>query len=459
MFFPISDDNPAQRRPVVNFALIGINIVAFLATLALRDPSTVVQWTMVPADLHWPTLFTNLFLHANVIHLLGNLWMLYIFGDNVEDRLGHVGYALFYFAGGLAADAAHIATHPTSDIPTLGASGAISAVMGAYVCFFPHQKVRTLVFLGFFFTFWEIPAFIWMGIWFVEQLLLIRGGLAGGVAYSAHIGGFLAGAAIGVAVRVAADHWPSRRRAELPDARTPERRLFAPIPDDPGIEFMDEPGDVFSVLRLNGEPTDVGRIGEIVAAVTNEAPSAVSSRLETTRGMIARAIPRDAAGRIQRELHTHGIPTAIILHNRSNFPPKPVPVEGASWDDRVLRLRAGEQMLMVPWSAPFLFAGARLDGRAFIDVFLNRRTAYRILDARHVPLTEVDPLSRKEVSMDLAGFARAVLDRGGSGSTNDGVRAAADTTGWGQLDFRSATDYDDYIFWLYNLILAQSPRP
>ena len=137
MFFPLSDDNPTRRRPIVNYTLIALNVVAFLLTLGVRNPENVIHWTMVPADLHWPTLFTSLFLHANWIHLLGNMWMLWIFGDNVEDRLGRPGYVAFYLVCGLAADAAHILTNAASEIPTLGASGAIAGVMGAYIWFFP----------------------------------------------------------------------------------------------------------------------------------------------------------------------------------------------------------------------------------------------------------------------------------------------------------------------------------
>jgi len=454
MFFPLGDDNPTQRRPIVNYIIIAINVLAFLATLPLH-PDDLIRWEMVPSDLQWQTLFTSMFLHAGWVHLIGNLWMLWVFGDNVEDRLGHLGYVVFYLVSGLAADAAHIATHPGSPIPTLGASGAIAGVMGAYVCFFPHQRVKTLVFFLFFIDFWLIPAFVWIGIWFLEQVFLSMKGLAGGVAYTAHIGGFVAGAAVGGVVRLLADRWPSSRgRREPLEARAGARRLFTPIPDDPGIEYIDEPGDGYSVLRLSEDPADVDRIGQVVAGLTNESTADVAARLEATRGMIARAVPREAAGRIQRELHVLGIPSAIILHNRSNFPPRTIPVEGASWDDRTLRLRAGEQIAMVPWSAPFLLVGARIDGQPFVDVFVNRRTAYRISAGRPVPLTEVDPTSRREISTDLAGFARAALDRT-AGATNDGVRAAAGLSDWGRLDFRSPADYDDYIFWLYNLTLAK----
>src|SRR5579859_2266516 len=146
MFIPIGDDNPTERTPYVNYALIAINVAVFLFS-GMGDPenSSAIRWAMVPADLRWQTLFTNLFLHASWMHLIGNMWFLWIFGDNVEDRLGHLGYVAFYFVCGLGADTAHILSNPSSEVPTLGASGAISGVMGAYAVFYPRQPVKTLI--------------------------------------------------------------------------------------------------------------------------------------------------------------------------------------------------------------------------------------------------------------------------------------------------------------------------
>jgi membrane associated rhomboid family serine protease len=461
--FPLGDDNPTQRRPIVNYAIIGVNLVVFLVTLLAPDDESLIRWTMVPSRLRWETLLTNFFLHANLIHLLGNMWMLWIFGDNVEDRLGHLGYAVFYLACGFAADAAHILTNLGSPVPTLGASGAIAGVMGAYVLFYPQQRIRTLIFLFIFVTVARIPAFVWIGIWFVENLYLSSRGLLGlrgessGVAYTAHVGGFLMGLIIAAFVRFVVDRWPSSQPRWQPlEPRDPARRVFTPIPDDSGIEYLDEPDDGYSVLRLSDDPPDIARIGQVVAGLTPEPAADVAARLEATRGMIVRTVPRDVADRIQRELHVLGIPSAKVLHNRSNLPPRAVTVEGASWDDRALRLRAGDQILPVPWSSPFLWAAARIDGRPFVDIFVTRRSAYRILGARHVPLTEVDPTSRREISSDLASFARAVLERAG-GATSDGLRAAAGLSDWGRLDFGNAADYDDYLFWLYTLTLAKGP--
>jgi membrane associated rhomboid family serine protease len=138
MFIPIGDDIPTERTPYVNYALLAANTVAFfLLCLGPPDDPNLIRWTMISAHLEWHTLFTSMFLHAGWLHLIGNMLFLWIFGDNVEDRIGHIGYTVFYFVSGVGASAAHILSNPSSEMPTLGASGAISGVMGAYIVLFP----------------------------------------------------------------------------------------------------------------------------------------------------------------------------------------------------------------------------------------------------------------------------------------------------------------------------------
>jgi membrane associated rhomboid family serine protease len=196
----------------MNWTLIGLNVLFFLLLLSsgAEAEAWVEELGVVPARLlrdvgSWQavTLFTSMFLHGGWAHLLGNMLALYIFGDNVEDRLGSGRYLLFYLICGLAAAAAHIALNPNSTLPTIGASGAISGVLAAYLLFFPSARVITLVFIFIFPWFVEIPAVIYLGLWFLSQLF--NGALAvvsdmqtyGGVAWWAHIGGFVAGLALG----------------------------------------------------------------------------------------------------------------------------------------------------------------------------------------------------------------------------------------------------------------------
>jgi membrane associated rhomboid family serine protease len=232
-FIPLSDNPGVRRRfPFVNYALILINIGVFIYELTLPDqgdcftkaysliPSAVLNAHTVATGCSiaeptpvFLTLITAMFLHAGLLHIGGNMLYLWIFGDNVEDRLGHLWYLVFYLACGLAANiaqiAATVATHGDLNVLNLGASGAIAGVLGAYLVFYPGSRVNTLVFLGVFFTIARISAFIVIGFWFLIQLVdafvsigpSSASGTGGGVAYFAHIGGFLLGLVIALLVR------------------------------------------------------------------------------------------------------------------------------------------------------------------------------------------------------------------------------------------------------------------
>jgi len=210
--FPLKDDIPSTRVPVVNFLLILANVLVFLFELSLgtRVQLLITEYGIVPArspDLvsAIPTLFTSMFLHGGWGHLFGNMLYLWIFGDNVEDRLGHVGYLFFYLACGVAAGVFHILTNAGSQIPTVGASGAIAGVLGAYLVLFPGARVLTLLPL-FPITTTYIPAAFFLGIWFVMQVFsgALQWGISqptSGVAFLAHVGGFVTGALFGLLAR------------------------------------------------------------------------------------------------------------------------------------------------------------------------------------------------------------------------------------------------------------------
>jgi membrane associated rhomboid family serine protease len=212
---PIRDSVRARRWPVVNYALIALCAWAFWRELAAGpDVDALIEsYALTPATFvksiarhgwlelaQWEPFVSSMFLHGGFAHFAGNMLFLWIFGDNVEDRFGHVGYAVFYLAGGIAAAAAHVLASPDSTVPTLGASGAIAAVMGAYMLLYPGARIETLVIVFLFVRVISVPAFFWLGLWFVFQLLSgttdARGGGEGGVAFWAHIGGFAFGAAI-----------------------------------------------------------------------------------------------------------------------------------------------------------------------------------------------------------------------------------------------------------------------
>jgi len=206
---PLRDTIPARRFPIVNTAIIALNVLVFLFESVLtQDQLDQVIWLggLVPAYFWqgWYPLLTSMFLHGGWWHLISNMLALYIFGDNVEDRLGHFRYLLFYLFGGLAAGTAHLLAYRGSPVPTVGASGAIAAVLGAYLILYPYARVITLVPIFYFIRIVEVPALIYLGFWFVSQLFNGLFALAaaadvmqaGGVAWWAHIGGFVFGLAI-----------------------------------------------------------------------------------------------------------------------------------------------------------------------------------------------------------------------------------------------------------------------
>ncbi len=197
---PISDDNSSRKTfPIITYALIALNLLIFFLELTGGD-AFILSWSFIPARFlsnpagEFITIFSAMFMHAGWIHLLGNMLYLWIFGDNVEDRVGHFKFLLFYLACGIAATFAQFILSASSNIPNLGASGAIAGVLGAYLLLFPRGKVMML----FFRIITPVPAWVALGFWIVLQLISGAGSLAtagqtGGVAYMAHIGGFITG--------------------------------------------------------------------------------------------------------------------------------------------------------------------------------------------------------------------------------------------------------------------------
>jgi membrane associated rhomboid family serine protease len=232
---PLRDDNPTQITPYVTYGLILINILVFLYEISLGAPqleSFFRAWAVVPRELtaslegqlvvagppELLTLVTSQFLHGGFLHVAGNMLYLWIFGNNVEDRMGHTRFLIFYLLCGVLASLAQWFFSSGSDIPSLGASGAIAGVMGAYILKFPQAKILTLIPLGFFITTFRVPALFFLGFWFVQQALYGVASLdaptnigmeSGGVAYWAHAGGFVVGALLGPLFGLLSDPYAS----------------------------------------------------------------------------------------------------------------------------------------------------------------------------------------------------------------------------------------------------------
>jgi len=224
--FPLKDDNPTEIFPLFTLAVIAVCVAVWvLVQGAGMDERALIESVCslgaIPAEitgragdraeadlgggvscslggLSWGALVTSMFLHGSWMHLIGNMWFLWIFGNNIEDSMGHLRFLLFYLLTGLAAAAAHVLSGPSSMIPTVGASGAISGIMGAYLVLYPKARVLTVVILIYFIRLIPIPAWVMLGYWFVLQLLsgMTTDVSTGGVAFWAHIGGFVAGVAL-----------------------------------------------------------------------------------------------------------------------------------------------------------------------------------------------------------------------------------------------------------------------
>ena len=253
--FPLKDNIPTERFPVVTVTLIALNVIAYFlwqrGGLTLGDPSSphfqenLVRYAEFPyevthpgeqcipsgssaftcSDVYgprydlpptWLTVFTAMFMHGGLLHLGGNMLFLWIFGNNVEDSMGPVKFVAFYLLAGLAATAGQLAIDPNAAVPNIGASGAVAGVLGGYILLFPQARVITVIFIVFFFTILELPALAILGFWFIQQVLfgyfdLDTGGAGGGVAYFAHIGGFVFGL---IVIKLFADERKQRRQQE-----------------------------------------------------------------------------------------------------------------------------------------------------------------------------------------------------------------------------------------------------
>ena len=217
---PIRDDQPRFSTPYITYFIVALNIVIFLFELAVGAQShgqlnaLIYEFGVVPRQVTGSLtgspqfsilaavvpIFTSMFLHGSWLHIIGNMWVLWIFGDNIEDHLGHFAYLVFYLVCGFAAAVAHILLNAGSNVPTVGASGAIAGIMGAYFLLYPKARVLTIVPLIIFFTFWWLPAWIVLGYWFLIQFLsgaatsvAYSSSSSGGIAFWAHVGGFVAG--------------------------------------------------------------------------------------------------------------------------------------------------------------------------------------------------------------------------------------------------------------------------
>ena len=225
MFLPLKDDNPTSTFPLITLGLILTNGLVFYHQMSLdtvESQNFIFKWGAIPYQIHhgevlreFPeiplplTIFSSMFLHGGFLHLFGNMLYLWIFGNNIEDTLGHLRFLLFYLVCGLVAGLAQVFSNPESTVPMIGASGAVAGVLGAYLLLFPGARILTLFFIFIFIKFVRLPALVVLGFWFFIQLLGVWGGSISNVAFFAHVGGFIAGL---ILVKIFQPRWAKRRR-------------------------------------------------------------------------------------------------------------------------------------------------------------------------------------------------------------------------------------------------------
>jgi membrane associated rhomboid family serine protease len=449
LLIPIGDENPKERVPYVNWALLAINIVVFfLAGFPQPSESVLANYALYPSHPSAWTMLTSMFLHANILHLLGNMVFLWIFGDNVEDKLGHVLYILFYLACGYSADLLHLVTSSAADIPTIGASGAISGVIGAYVVMFPQARVKLFIWVYFFVNVFLVRSVWWIGFWFLEQIVFgvaDLNGRGGGVAYWAHIGGFVAGVVVAAFWKFVL--FPAKFATEAGGVRqaAPERRTAAISYPDDDVQFMPETAETYAVLRTGPEVSQGA--ARIIAAETDEAPGSVAQRIRATRGMLARNIDQATASRIAAKLRAAGVATIVVPDTADHRPPIPFTPPQLAWSADGLTVVGVGGSVRIPWNAVSLVLAAHLGRGPVVDLFAGRR---RIRVTPQTELRYVDAANR-QFRATMNNFAAALGKVPTGASLNEGVGVLAAGGLWGWLAFPSEAEYEDYSFWVYNL--------
>ncbi|MCC6738316.1 MAG: rhomboid family intramembrane serine protease [Planctomycetia bacterium] len=490
LLLPVSDDNPTQRRPVLTQAILALNIAIWLlGAFTVGDDRMFLMFGLVPADFTFPSLLTSQFIHAGIFHLAGNMLFFWIFADNVEDRLGRAWFLLMYLASGAAGAIAHavaVMGTETAHIPLGGASGAISGVLAAYLVFYPQQPVRI------FFLFFLYPGFfhvraVWViGAYAAQQILMIMAGATDNVAYWAHLGGFGAGLAFALADRwrrglpeellPAGEGW-RRRAGRQPSGVTriwkrlgPEALVQPPRPEAPPIEVpFARIAEGWTVLRADDALADVSAVAALVSRATGEPHADAVRRIRATRGVLARGLSADAANRLLAALAAAGGPPAFAIDEASAGPlPPPAFAASASAvpDGFVFEMADGGNWA-VPWSRVAAVYAARVDRHAPGAPRGLGALAERFIETTLVDVITRDPAGRIRLAQDkerlgavpsesatpeMQAFCSAILRFRGPIPVNNGVAVAAGKGHWGYLRFPGEADYEDYAWWLTQLI-------
>lgn len=523
IFIPIGDENPRARTPYVNYALIGINIVLFILFFLSEHSRTILErYALWPASVTLFNLISSQFLHAGILHIVGNMLILWIFGDNVEDRLGHLGYLAFYLTAGVIGGLVHVWFVPESmaHIPCVGASGAISGVLGAYVLFYPRNFVR-IWYIWWFLFFRTGVVYItakWaIGIWFIVQFLLgvVFRDDDSGIAFMAHIGGFLCGVVMAWVLKSASipasglspDGVGLRPQLEGESKTIPQSTASSVVELSEDSEpFLAETKtsrfrsriaephpdpDSVNVVRATDEIIDTGRIGRIISRHTGESLVDVTMRLRKSRGVIARNVPPEIAEELATSLTAEGLKVLTIPNKEVMSLPELFRAKSAGCSEGGMSfiLRDGSR-IDANWKHILMVVAARVQSERVVAVFEPEMELVDHIEFRYgvyrrsagvqkedkVPLktdrmTVIDafllqPWARIRVTqgetnfnlMNVSGlgagfkkYAQAVLKFRKGTLVNSGVKVIIHRGQWGYLNFSKERDFDNYCWWLLQL--------
>lgn len=498
LLLPVADDNPTQRRPVLTQAILAINIAVWALGYFIGGQDEMFRiFGLVPSEFSFIRLITSQFIHAGFFHLAGNMLFFWIFADNVEDRFGRAWFLLMYLASGAAGAIAHalaVSGTETAHLPLGGASGAISGVLAAYLIFYPNQPVRIFYLVFLYPGFFSVRALWVIGVYAGQQVLMIM--VTGGhdnVAYWAHLGGFGAGLAFALADRMkrglpeeilpAGEGWRSRI-GKQPSTATrifkrlgPEAFVQPPRAELPPIEVpFARVAEGWTVLRADDSLADVSAVAALVSRATGEPVADVSRRIRATRGVLARGLAPEVANRLVEALRAAGGPPAFVVDEVSAGP-LPAPAAAASAaagpDGFVFEMADGGTWA-VPWSRVAAVYVARLDRRApAAGTSALAGMTERFIETTLVDVVTRDPDGRIRLAQDaerlgasaspsstpeMRAFCSSILRFRGSIPVNNGVSVAAGRGHWGYLAFPGEGDYEDYAWWLTQLIRARAGR-
>ncbi|MCE9584843.1 MAG: rhomboid family intramembrane serine protease [Planctomycetes bacterium] len=497
LLLPISDENPTQRRPFVTHTLLAVNVLVYLIGLLTGTSEQIFQkFGLVPNNFHFFNLVSSQFIHAGILHLAGNMLFLWIFGDNVEDRLGRGWYLLMYLASGAAGAIGHaiaVAGTEIAQVPLGGASGAISGVLAAYMIFYPNQPVRIFYLILLYPGFFHVRALWVIGVFAGQQVLMIA--LTRGhdhVAYWAHLVGFIVGAGFALA-----DRWVNGMPAETLAAgagwkpwrsgrgTSSASRIFRAPPAIPPMELPPAPSfevpmarvaEGWAVLRADDALVDVSALSAVVARVTGEPVVDAARRIRSTRGVLARGLTVEKARATRDLLKAARGPAAFLVDETAAppFPPAAAASSAAAGPPGFQFDMADGGKWTVPWNRVVAVFAARLDRRApapasgtklytramerFIETTLvdviTRNPEGRIRLAQDTE--RFGPAARDESTAEMQAFCSSILRHRGAVPLNNGVAVVAGKGSWGYLRFSGEGDYEDYAWWLFQLISARS---